>query len=46
MAVLVDAGLVRREQRGKWAWYRLDPDRVEAVRSALETGVDRRSPVN
>ena len=35
MSVLVDAGLVTREKRGKWAWYRLDVERLEQVRSAL-----------
>src|SRR5687768_11331705 len=28
MSVLVDAGLVTREKRGKWAWYRLDVERL------------------
>jgi ArsR family transcriptional regulator len=36
MAILVDAGLVTRSQRGKWAWYRLRPERLEMVRSALD----------
>jgi ArsR family transcriptional regulator len=36
MAVLVDAGLVSRTQRGKWAWYRLQPERLEVVRAALD----------
>ena len=36
MAILVDAGLVERTQRGKWAWYRLDPSRLEMVRAALD----------
>ena len=35
MSVLVEAGLVTREKRGKWAWYRLDADRLEQVRAAL-----------
>jgi ArsR family transcriptional regulator len=35
MSVLVDAGLVTREKRGKWAWYRLDVERLEQVKSAL-----------
>ena len=35
MKALVDAGLVRREQRGRWAWYRVDEDRVGALRDAL-----------
>jgi ArsR family transcriptional regulator, arsenate/arsenite/antimonite-responsive transcriptional repressor len=35
MSVLVDAGLVTREKRGKWAWYRLDAERLEQVKAAL-----------
>ena len=35
MAALVDAGLVFREQRGRWAWYRVNPSRLEAARAAL-----------
>ena len=37
MAALVDAGLVLREQRGKWAWYRLNAERVDEVRALLST---------
>jgi ArsR family transcriptional regulator len=37
MAALVDAGLVRREQRGKWAWYRVDAERLDQVRGLLAT---------
>jgi ArsR family transcriptional regulator len=36
MAILVEAGLVERAQRGKWAWYRLNPARLEMVRAALD----------
>ena len=35
LKVLVDAGLLLREQRGKWAWYRVDPDRVGALQDVL-----------
>jgi ArsR family transcriptional regulator len=28
---LTDAGLLRREQRGKWAYFTLDPDAVERL---------------
>jgi ArsR family transcriptional regulator, arsenate/arsenite/antimonite-responsive transcriptional repressor len=37
MAALVDAGLVLREQRGRWAWYRLNAQRVDQVRGLLGT---------
>ena len=35
LSLLVDAGLLTREKRGKWAWYRVVPERLEAVRGAL-----------
>lgn len=38
---LVDAGLLHREQRGKWAWFRLDRDRLADARSMLGAGSDR-----
>lgn len=35
MKILVDAGLVDREKRGLWVWYRLVPARLDALRSVL-----------
>lgn len=35
LSILVDAGLLTREQRGKWAWFKLEPDRVAVLRDAL-----------
>lgn len=35
MKVLVDAGLVTREKRGLWVWYRLVPARLDALRAVL-----------
>ncbi len=35
MKVLVDAGLLIREKRGVWAYYRLVPERLSAVAAAL-----------
>lgn len=32
---LVKAGILHREQRGKWAWFRVNEDRLEAVRTVL-----------
>ena len=29
--MLVEAGLVRRERRGTWAWYSLVPDRIAEI---------------
>lgn len=36
LALLVDAGLLTREKRGRWAWYRLVPERLVALRATLE----------
>ncbi|HTO00528.1 MAG TPA: metalloregulator ArsR/SmtB family transcription factor [Microthrixaceae bacterium] len=36
LAILVDAGLVTREKRGRWAWYRIVPERLDALRTALD----------
>lgn len=36
LKVLGDAGLVVGERRGKWVWYSLVPDRIAALRSALD----------
>jgi ArsR family transcriptional regulator, arsenate/arsenite/antimonite-responsive transcriptional repressor len=35
LKVLTDAGLLERERRGTWMFYRLVPARVEALREAL-----------
>jgi ArsR family transcriptional regulator len=35
LRVLSDAGLLTRERRGTWMFYKLVPDRVEALRHAL-----------
>jgi len=35
LSMLVAAGLVRREQRGKWAWFSVAPDRADFVRAVL-----------
>jgi ArsR family transcriptional regulator, arsenate/arsenite/antimonite-responsive transcriptional repressor len=31
LKILVDAGLLAREQRGRWAYYRLVPDALDAI---------------
>jgi ArsR family transcriptional regulator len=36
MKLLVDAGLVHGERRGKWVWYGLDLGRLSALRAALD----------
>ena len=35
MKILVDAGLVTREKRGLWVWYRAVPERLDALRAVL-----------
>jgi ArsR family transcriptional regulator, arsenate/arsenite/antimonite-responsive transcriptional repressor len=35
LKVLLDAGLVEREQRGSWAYFRVVPDQLRAVRELL-----------
>jgi len=35
LKVLTDAGLLARERRGTWMYYRLVPERVSALRDAL-----------
>jgi DNA-binding transcriptional ArsR family regulator len=37
LKVLADAGLVTGDKRGRWVWYRLVPERFDALRSALST---------
>jgi ArsR family transcriptional regulator len=39
MALLTEAGLVTREKRGKWAYYRVVPERLAMLRGALEAPV-------
>ncbi len=33
--VLVKAGLIEGDKRGKWTWWRIVPERLAAVRGAL-----------
>lgn len=35
MKILVDAGLVTRDKRGLWVWYRAVPERLDALRAVL-----------
>lgn len=35
LSQLVSAGLIEREQRGKWAWFRVNEDRLAFVRGVL-----------
>ena len=36
LAALTDAGLLERDKRGKWAWYRVAPERLAVLRDALD----------
>jgi ArsR family transcriptional regulator, arsenate/arsenite/antimonite-responsive transcriptional repressor len=35
LKTLVDAGILARERRGSWAWFRLDDEQLAAVRGFL-----------
>lgn len=35
--VLAEAGLITGEKRGRWMWWRIVPERVAALRAALDT---------
>lgn len=37
LRVLADAGLVRREQRGTWAWFSLEADSIDQLLRLLST---------
>ena len=38
LKVLTEAGFLEREQRGKWAYYRVVPNRLDDLTSALAVG--------
>jgi ArsR family transcriptional regulator len=38
LSALTEAGLLEREKRGKWAWFRVVPDRLAVLRDALGAG--------
>ena len=40
LSQLVAAGILDREQRGRWAWFRVRPDGIAAVRAALAPAFD------
>lgn len=39
LSVLVDAGLLARERRGKWAWYSMVPEKLTVLCQILSPGV-------
>ena len=46
LRVLFEAGLVERERRGNWVYYRTIPGALESIRVALGQPPDRRDPTN
>ena len=36
LKVLTEAGLITGDKRGRWIWYRVIPERLDMLRSALE----------
>lgn len=36
LSMLVDVGLLTREKRGRWAWYRVVPERLAALQAVLD----------
>jgi ArsR family transcriptional regulator len=38
LSQLVKAGVLEREQRGKWAWFRLQPKRLNELADSLVVG--------
>lgn len=43
LSLLVDAGLLTREKRGRWAWYAIVPERLATLRDVLAPGPAVRS---
>ena len=38
LSLLAEAGLLTRDQRGKWAWFRVEAERIAVLRDALAVG--------
>lgn len=43
LQILHGAGILERDKRGAWVYYRIVPDRLEEVRDALVTRVPKRA---
>ena len=39
LKVLLDAGLLARDKRAQWSYYRIVPEQLAALRGALETPI-------
>ncbi len=46
LKVLYEAGLLDRERRGTWVYYRIVPERLTALRDALTVGPTERADTN
>jgi ArsR family transcriptional regulator, arsenate/arsenite/antimonite-responsive transcriptional repressor len=44
LSVLVNAGVLEREQRGKWAWFRLRHERLDELAAVLSSHSHRTPP--
>lgn len=44
LKLLHQAGLLERSKRGAWVYYRIVPERLEAIRAALATPAARPAP--
>lgn len=42
LSALTEGGLLEREKRGKWAWFRVVPERLAVLRDALGPPADAR----
>jgi ArsR family transcriptional regulator len=45
LKVLSEAGIVEREQRGRWAFFRIRPETVQLLSGAFEAPARRRTKV-
>ncbi|WP_282776443.1 MULTISPECIES: metalloregulator ArsR/SmtB family transcription factor [unclassified Nocardia] len=43
LKILVAAGILTRERRGTWSWYRVDHDALDTMEAILRTGGPLRS---
>jgi ArsR family transcriptional regulator, arsenate/arsenite/antimonite-responsive transcriptional repressor len=43
LKVLTDAGLINREQRGTWAWFSVNPDRMSDLANLFTRGAGGQS---
>jgi ArsR family transcriptional regulator len=41
--ILANAGLIEGEKRGRWVWWRVVPERMDAVRAAVSNSTSART---